>query len=170
MTNMQAILTTSGGGGDAIERIRGDGARPTPGDTRVMQYLTSPADCVQTTGVGREWSDKPPVVASCVLVRLSEQVCMQALLESMPDEHCSLGVLQQLQHHAPAVVGAEIVLTAHLTRVHGRHTSWHVTIEDRHETIASGRMDFVTVHRPSYESRRLAAKHLAIESVGQTAA
>jgi predicted thioesterase len=130
-----------------------------PKDTAVMRYITRPEDCVQTAGVGREWSDKPAVVASCVLVRLCEQVCMRALLESMPDGYCSLGVQQQLHHHAPVVVGAEIVLTAHLTGLRDHHTSWHVTVEDRHETVASGRMDFVDVHRTRYETRRLTAKY-----------
>jgi acyl-CoA thioesterase FadM len=75
---------------------------------------------------------------------------------------CSLGVQQQLHHHAPVVVGAEIVLTAHLTCLRDHHTSWHVTVEDRHETVASGHMDFVNVHRTRYETRRLAAKYPTI--------
>jgi predicted thioesterase len=133
------------------------------GATYVVRYVTEPDDCVREAGSGREWSDKPPVVASCAIIRLCEEVCMQALLqEGVPDYHCSLGVRQELEHLGPVAVGAEIEITARCIRAKGRYSSWHIVIRDAHEIVGQGHMDFVIVHRSSYEARRLAPKHAGL--------
>lgn len=87
---------------------------------------------------------------------------MAALLESLPADHCSLGMKQELGHLGPIAVGFEIEIVARCVRSRGRFSSWQVAVRDPHETVGSGRMDFVAVHRTRYESRRLAPKQAAL--------
>jgi predicted thioesterase len=129
---------------------------------RDARYQTGPQDCVQTAGPGPEWSNKPPVVASYAVIRLCEELCMVALLDTMPEGYCSLGTRQNLGHLGPIAVGAEIAITVRCVRARGRYSSWHVTVRDSHEIVGQGRMDFVAVHRPCYEANRLAPKRAAL--------
>lgn len=139
------------------------------GDERAVGYRTGPQDCVQAAGPGPEWSNKPPVVASYAVIRLCEELCMVALLETMPEGFCSLGTRQHLGHLGPIAVGAEITITARCVRARGRFSSWRVTVRDSHEVVGEGRMDFVAVHRPHYEARRLEPKRAALASACATA-
>lgn len=132
------------------------------GTTYVRRYVTAVEDCVHNAGSGREWVSKPPVTASCAIIRICEEVCMIALQQYMPQDYCSLGVRQQLDHLGPVPIGAEIVLTAQCTNGRGRYSSWHIVIRDAQEIVAEGRMDFVVVHRPDYEARRLLPKQAAL--------
>lgn len=133
-----------------------------PGATYVGRYVTGAEDCVHKAGFGPQWSDKPPVVASCAIIRICEELCMIALQQGMPEGHCSLGIRQQLDHLGPVAVGAEIEITARCTRGRGRYSSWHIVVRDAHEIVGQGCMDFVVVHRPGYEARRLRPKHAAL--------
>lgn len=135
---------------------------PPLGATYVGRYVTGAEDCVHKAGSGREWSDKPPVVASCAIIRICEELCMIALQQKMPEGHCSLGTRQQLDHLGPVAVGAEIEITARCTRGRGRYSSWQIVVRDAHEIVGQGCMDFVIVHRPGYEARRLGPKHAAL--------
>ncbi len=132
------------------------------GTLREAIYRTGPQDCVQTAGSGPAWSNKPPVVASCAVIRLCEEICMVALLDTMPEGYCSLGTRQHLGHLGPIAIGAEVTITARCVRARGKFSSWQVTVRDSHETVGEGRMDFVAVHRPRYEAQRLAPKHAAL--------
>lgn len=132
------------------------------GTERVASYITRAGDCVQTVGPGPEWFNKPPIVASCAAIRLCEELCMVALLETMPDGYCSLGTRQHLDHLAPIAVGAEIEISARCTDAHGRFSSWQVAIRDAHEIVGRGVMDFVAVDRVHYEAHRLAPKRAEI--------
>jgi len=133
------------------------------GTVHVMRYLTRRSDSVQDVGPGREWSDKPPVVASFAVIRLCEQVCMTALLDTMPGGHCSLGSVQQLVHCGPIAIGAEIEITVRCTRSRGRHSRWQVTVRDAHEVVGRGWMEFVVVDRPRFEERRLTPKRALLK-------
>ena len=137
------------------------------GTRRAARYTTGPGDCVRSAGTGPEWSDKPEVVASCAIIRCCEELCMTALLDMIPDEFCSLGVRQDLGHLGPIAVGAEISITARCVRARGRYSSWEVVVRDSHEIVGSGRMDFVAVHRPRYEARRLEPKRAALDPVAR---
>jgi predicted thioesterase len=153
-----------------LQRLHRIGARRTnrrtdatrPATTYVGRYVTGTDDCVHKAGSGREWSEKPPVVASCAIIRICEELCMIALQDSMPEGYCSLGVRQQLDHLGPVAVGAEIEITAKCTHIQGRYSSWQIIIRDAHEIVGQGCMDFVIVHRPDYEARRLSPKHAAL--------
>jgi predicted thioesterase len=132
------------------------------GTTHAISYLTKPSDCVQESGPGREWSDKPPVVASAAIIRLCEQVCMQALLAVTPCGHCSLGNGQQFEHSGPVVIGAEIRLTARCVKAQGSYSRWQVTVLDAHGRIGAGWMAFVIVSKAAFESRSVAPKYAAL--------
>jgi predicted thioesterase len=149
----------------ALRRSRHKPTFAQPGTVRDATYRTGPQDCVQTVGPGPEWSNKPAVVASCAVIRLCEELCMIALLDTMPEGYCSLGTRQHLGHLGPIAIGAEIAITARCVRARGRYSSWEVTVRDSHEVVGQGRMDFVAVHRPRYEAHRLAPKRAALEAV-----
>lgn len=140
-------------------------ARPTfaqLGDQRSVRYVTRPEDCVRGAGTGREWSEKPAVIASCAVIRLCEEVCMAALLENISEGFSSLGTRQVLDHLGPIAVGAEIEISARCRRVDGSYSSWDVTVADDFEIVGKGCMDFVVVHRLRFEAKRLDRKYLAI--------
>ncbi|GHF80987.1 putative thioesterase [Amycolatopsis bartoniae] len=132
------------------------------GTVRQSRYVTQAADCVQQGGPGREWSDKPPVVASYVLVKLCEQYCMVALLENMPEGYCSVGSGQLLNHRAPVVIGAEVTFTVRCTEARGSYSKWEVVVEDSHGVVGDGWMAFAVVHKADFEARRIAPKHAAV--------
>jgi predicted thioesterase len=128
------------------------------GTSRVVRYRTLPTDSVRDVAPGREWWDKPPVVSSVAVIRQCEELCMTALLEVIPDGHCSLGTGQQLDHCGPIAVGSEVEIQARCTRSRGRQSSWWVTVRDTHEVVGKGRFDFVIVDRSRFEERRLTPK------------
>ncbi|MBO0853255.1 MAG: hypothetical protein J2P18_05745 [Nocardia sp.] len=133
------------------------------GTERTARYLTGANDCVHAAGSGRQWAYKPPVIASYAVIRWCEELCMIALLDTMPQGYCSLGVQQRLRHLGPIAVGAEIEITARCVRVGGRFSRWEVVVRDRHELVGHGHMDFVAVDRTRYEQQRLAPKSSARE-------
>ena len=135
------------------------------GALHTMSYITQPTDCVQRAGIGLEWSDKPPVVASTAVIRLCEQACMQALLPVMPQGHYSLGCGQQLDHTGPIVIGAEIRIAARCVRARAFYSRWQVTVQDAHGTVGTGWMDFVVVGKVAFEARRVAPKYAALRKV-----
>ncbi|MFD9959716.1 hotdog domain-containing protein [Amycolatopsis sp. NPDC058986] len=139
--------------------VSGSGDPVRIGETRSARYVTQPGDCVRLGGPGPEWTDKPPVVASYVLIRLCEQYCMAVLLETMPRGYCSVGSGQHLNHRGPIAIGAEIETTVRCAEAAGLRSRWDVTVRDAHSVVGEGWMTFALVEKAGFEARHVAPKY-----------
>ncbi|GAA1978346.1 thioesterase family protein [Amycolatopsis minnesotensis] len=148
-----ALLGRRRSGSAAVARV---------GETRSTRYTTQPADCVQLGGPGPEWTDKPPVVASYVLIRLCEQYCMTVLLEDMPHGHCSLGSGQHFDHRGPIAVGAEIETTVRCVAAEDLRSKWEVTVRDAQDVVGAGWMAFALVDKARFEARHVTPKYATL--------
>ncbi|MFE0019836.1 thioesterase family protein [Amycolatopsis sp. NPDC059021] len=140
-------------------RVFGPGELVRVGETRCVRYVTQPGDCVRLGGPGPEWTDKPPVVASYVLIRLCEQYCMAVLLETMPRGYCSVGSGQHLKHRGPIAIGAEIETTVRCAEAAGLRSRWEFTVRDPHSVVGEGWMTFAVVEKAGFEARHVTPKY-----------
>ncbi|UOZ06992.1 thioesterase family protein [Amycolatopsis sp. WQ 127309] len=122
-------------------------------------YRVTADDSVRALPFSEEfYSRKPDVMASGRLVAMCEWPCMDLLRTRITPLECSLGVWQRMEHLAPIVIGAELVIEATCTLLRRRYSEWDVTVHDEAERVGAAQLGFVTVDQGEFESTRLRRK------------
>ncbi|MGH3870186.1 MAG: thioesterase family protein [Pseudonocardiaceae bacterium] len=135
---------------------RHDGVNPglAPGITRTLTYRVHPRDLVNTLfPESSEFSRKPAVLATGILVALCEWPAMDALRHVIDDDEDSLGTGISLSHQAPVCAGTELTVTARCVSVAGRLSRWDVCAHDGTQTVACGWVEFTVVRTATFLKR-----------------
>jgi len=107
---------------------------PKIGEQRNYQVLVSAADTAAFTS-----GQVHPVYATFAVARDAEWVCRLFVLEMKDEDEEGIGTFVTVDHHSPALLGAEVLFTATVESLHG-HTltcSWEARVGER--LLASGR-------------------------------
>jgi fluoroacetyl-CoA thioesterase len=125
-----------------------------PGIARTLTYQVHPRDLVNTLFPGAsEFSRKPAVLATGILVALCEWPAMDALRQVIDDDEDSLGTGVSLSHQAPVCAGTRLTITARCVSVTGRTSRWDVCASDGTQTVACGWVEFAVVRTAAFLER-----------------
>lgn len=125
-----------------------------PGITRTLTYRVRPRDLVNTLfPESTEFTRKPAVLATGILVALCEWPAMDALRRFIGDDEDSLGTAISLSHQAPVCAGAKLAITARCTSVAGRVSRWDVCAQDGTRIVACGWVEFAVVRTAAFLER-----------------
>lgn len=92
-------------------------------------------------------------LASPVLIRLMETASVKALQGQLMSGMTSVGQRIEVTHVAPTPVGMEVVATATLVEVEGRHLVFSVVVEDQGGVIGKGTHVRMVVDKSRFEDR-----------------
>jgi predicted thioesterase len=119
-----------------------------------LTYRVCARDLVNTLFPGSsEFSRKPAVLATGILVALCEWPAMDALRQFIGDDEDSLGIRVSLSHQAPVCAGTELTVTARCASVVGRVSRWDVCVHDGTRTVACGWAEFAVVRTAAFLER-----------------
>src|SRR4249919_438214 len=92
------------------------------------------------------------VLATPVMINLIEAAALAAV-DSLPEEHQSLGTRLDVSHIAATPVGMRVRATAEVVRVDGRTIYLKVRAEDERELIGEGTHERVVVNLERFDKR-----------------
>jgi fluoroacetyl-CoA thioesterase len=102
-----------------------------------------------------EFSRKPAVLATGILVALCEWPAMDALRQFIGDDEDSLGTGVSISHRLPVCIGTKLAVTARCINVAGRASRWDVGVFDGPRTVACGWAEFAVVHTAAFLERHM---------------
>jgi fluoroacetyl-CoA thioesterase len=100
-----------------------------------------------------EFTRKPAVLATGILVALCEWPAMDALRHVIHDHQDSLGTQVHISHRAPVSAGTHLRITVQCTSVTGRASRWDVTACAGTQPVASGWVQFTVVDTAAFLQR-----------------
>jgi fluoroacetyl-CoA thioesterase len=125
-----------------------------PGIAQTLTYQVHPPDLVNALfPESPEFTRKPAVLATGILVALCEWPAMDALRQVIGDDEDSLGTGVSLSHQAPVRAGTKLTVTARCVNVAGRISRWDVCAHDGTQTVACGWVEFAVVHTATFLQR-----------------
>lgn len=117
------------------------------GNTAVITHT------VEQTDLATYWNNDTPVLATPVLLWLSELAAMQAVDAHLPVGHMTVGTAHNCQHLAPTPVGFNLTLRATVKSATRKHILFDVEATDGIELILSGTHTRAVVDRRRFEKR-----------------
>ncbi len=127
-----------------------------PGIERTLTYQVRARDLVNTLfPESSEFTRKPAVLATGILVALCEWPAMDALRLFLGDDEDSLGTQVSLSHQAPVSAGTKLTVTARCASVVGRASRWEVCAHDGTRTVARGWVEFAVVRTAAFLERHM---------------
>jgi fluoroacetyl-CoA thioesterase len=125
-----------------------------PGLAHTVTYQVRPQDLVTTLFPDApEFTRKPAVLATGILVALCEWPAMDALRQVIDDDHDSLGTRVHLCHQAPVRAGTQLTITAQCASITGRSSRWTVSVSAATQPVATGWVQFAVVHTAAFVQR-----------------
>jgi len=101
----------------------------------------------------RVGSGRIRVLATPVMINLIEAAALDAVQQSLPENHQSLGTHLDISHTAATPVGMRVRATAEVLRVEGRTIYFRVRAEDERELIGEGTHERVVVNVERFDQR-----------------
>jgi fluoroacetyl-CoA thioesterase len=121
--------------------------RIAPGRAALLTHVVRPEDSATA------WGNDLPVLATPVLLWLSEIAAMQAVDGAVAPGWMTVGTHHDSAHEAPTAVGATITVRATLTGVEGRTLHFDVEAHAGERRILSGRHRRGLVRTSSFRER-----------------
>jgi fluoroacetyl-CoA thioesterase len=103
-----------------------------------------------------------PVLGTPRLLALAEAAAVAAIRPGLESGLTTVGTSAVLEHKRPSPIGAEVVVEAELTEVHGRRLAFRFTArhkrragspDDRDDVVGAGTMERVLVDRDRFVSQ-----------------
>ncbi|KOG37255.1 thioesterase family protein [Streptomyces resistomycificus] len=101
----------------------------------------------------RNWGNELDVLATPVLLWLSEIAAMKVVETAVTDPAMTVGLAHDSAHLAPTVTGESVTLTATLTRVDGKKLTFAVEGHDAHGTVLRGEHTRAVVDRDRFTAK-----------------
>jgi predicted thioesterase len=95
---------------------------------------------------------KPPVLATARLLQWCELAVMKAM------DGCVVGTDMAINHLAPVVLGASVVIDATCIRHDGPRTAWEIQCRDAFGRFATAYLAFQSIDLERYTARRVQPK------------
>ncbi|MFI2027693.1 thioesterase family protein [Streptomyces buecherae] len=114
------------------------------GRTATLTHVVTEADSA------RQWGNDIDVLATPVLLWLSEIAAMKVLGDAVTEPSMTVGLSHASQHLAPTPTGDTVTLTAELTAVEGRRLVFDVVGHDSVDTVLRGQHERAVVDRPRF--------------------
>jgi fluoroacetyl-CoA thioesterase len=98
------------------------------------------------------WGNDVPVLATPILLWLSEVTAMQAIEQYLEPDEMTVGLAHESRHLAPTPVGMRVRLTATLIEQRGHKLVFEVRGHDDDDLVLEGRHTRAVVHRSTFLS------------------
>ncbi|MFF4173279.1 thioesterase family protein [Streptomyces sp. NPDC001744] len=99
------------------------------------------------------WGNDLPVLATPVLLWLSEIAAMKVVEQAVGEGDMTVGLAHDSGHLAPTPVGDEVTVSATLTRVDGRELVFDVEARDSEAVVLRGRHTRALIDRKRFVAR-----------------
>ncbi|NWC00764.1 hypothetical protein HX882_33355 [Pseudomonas gingeri] len=108
---------------------------------------------VTPSDLATHWNNDIPVLATPILLWLSELAAMRALEDLLPTTAMTLGIAHDSRHLAPTPLGFTISVSARVKAVTGKYVTFDVKATDGFEVILSGTHTRAIIEREKFEER-----------------
>ncbi|KAA0563503.1 hypothetical protein F0342_11835 [Bacillus sp. CH30_1T] len=102
------------------------------GQSVVMTHIVEEKD------LATNWRNDVPVLATPILLWLSEIACMKAIEQEISTDMMTVGYSHHSRHQAASSLGEEVTITATLTRVENKKLCFDVVAHDTNGEIFKG--------------------------------
>lgn len=99
------------------------------------------------------WGNDLPVLATPVLLWLSEIAAMKVIESAVGDHDMTVGLAHDSSHLAPTPVGEDVTVSATLTHIDGRKLVFDVEARDSAATVLSGRHTRALINRERFTEK-----------------
>jgi fluoroacetyl-CoA thioesterase len=120
---------------------------------------------VGAADLATSWRNDVPVLATPILLWLSELVCMRAIADTLAAGEMTVGLSHDSAHMAPTPEGWSLNLSATLERIEGRKLVFSVEGSDGQDTVLRGKHTRAIVDRKRFLDK-LAIKAGSTEAGG----
>ncbi|WP_017902169.1 thioesterase family protein [Pseudomonas asplenii] len=117
---------------------------------------------VQQIDLATQWSNDIPVLATPILLWLSELAAMMAIEGLLPDGVMTVGIAHDSRHLAPTPPGFIVSVQATVIRVSDKSIEFKVEANDGPQQILSGTHTRAIIDRKDFEAR-IAGKHAGLQ-------
>jgi len=97
-----------------------------------------------------QWRNDLPVLATPVLLWLSEVTAMEALAEYLEEDEMTVGLSHESSHLAATPVGQEVSLTAALVQRRGNRLVFEVSAHDGQDEVLRGTHTRAVISRTKF--------------------
>ncbi len=111
-----------------------------PGLVAAVSLRVGESDTALAMGSG-----EVPVLATPRLIALCEEASMEAVANTVPDGHTTVGMRVQLDHLVPSAIGSTVTAEATLEKIEGRRLTFTVSATDDRGLVAAGKVTRVVV-------------------------
>lgn len=112
-----------------------------------ITYRVKPEDLASA------WKNEFPVLATPILLWLSELACMKTVAQYLDAEQITLGLAHNSRHIGASLEGAEISISAILSACTERTLEFSVTAHDQSRLIFEGTHSRALLTRDRFESK-----------------
>lgn len=102
------------------------------GTSATLTHTVTPEDSAA------HWGNDIDVLATPILLWLSEIAAMRVLGDAVADPWMTVGLHHDTGHLAPTPTGEDVHITARLTQVDGKKLTFEVEARDSHATVLRG--------------------------------
>ena len=99
------------------------------------------------------WGNELEVLATPVLLWLTEITAMKAIDGAVPETEMTVGFAHDVRHLAPTPIGDTVRVTARLVEADGRKLIFEVSAADSSATVLAGRHTRAIVNRVAFSAR-----------------
>ena len=90
------------------------------------------------TAASGEGTKLPPVLSTPRMISLMESTCHSSIVDQLPPEESTVGILVNIRHLAATPVGLEVRIRSELIEVDGKRLKFRVEAWDPSEKIGEG--------------------------------
>ena len=120
---------------------------------------------VEDSDLATNWRNDVPVLATPILLWLSELACMNAIYGCITDDEMTLGVKHEMSHLAPTPKGWIVQLSAELVKIDRKLLTFDVVANDDRECVLRGQHARAIVTKsPFMERVHAKARSLSVSS------
>jgi predicted thioesterase len=117
------------------------------GKSACIRHTVTDEDCA------RRWGNDLQVLATPVLLWLSEIAAMEVIAPAVPATTMTVGLSHDSAHLAPTPVGDVVTVTATLTGACGKRLTFAVEAADSRDTVLRGVHERAAVNRDRFLAR-----------------
>ncbi|MCX5265948.1 thioesterase family protein [Streptomyces sp. NBC_00199] len=113
---------------------------------------------VKEADTAANWGNELPVLATPVLLWLSEIAAMEVIGSGLSPRDMTVGLAHDSAHQAPSVLGDTVTVHAELRSIEGKKLVFNVSASDGRATVLAGRHTRAVVDKERFVSRLPASK------------
>ncbi|NMH68981.1 hypothetical protein HF072_09290 [Bacillus sp. RO3] len=105
---------------------------------------------VEETDLATNWQNDVPVLATPILLWLSEIACMKAVEQELSSDMMTVGYSHHSRHVAASILGEKVKITATLNRVENKKLFFNVVAHDTNGEVFKGEHERIIIDKNKF--------------------